>query len=106
MRFMRTPMARRCVGKRPLNPRAPVETVRSISDADDNHPALIGPSTARFIDWGCRFHFRLSFDSGRITDVVVLRICADRRHQPSSELGVPGSNVMETERARINPLRP
>jgi len=29
--------------------------------------------------WGCRFHFRLSFNSGSISDIAALRICARTR---------------------------
>jgi len=46
MRFMRTQMALRCVGERPLNSRAPLKTVHSASGALHDRPASIGPQFA------------------------------------------------------------
>jgi hypothetical protein len=52
MEFMRTPIAHRCIGQWPLNRRAPLQTVRSISDADHNRTASCAPQTAWFADLG------------------------------------------------------
>ena len=42
----RTPIAHRCIGQRPPNRRRPLQTVRSISDADDIRTALCEPPIA------------------------------------------------------------
>jgi hypothetical protein len=56
----------------------PLRIERSTSDADDNRMALCAPPIARLLISGCRFHFRHSFNNGRITDAATLRICASK----------------------------
>jgi hypothetical protein len=55
----------------------PLQTARSASDAG----VPIGRHRVRhpphgLLIWGCRFHFRFSFNDGSTTDVAALRICA------------------------------
>jgi hypothetical protein len=52
MRFLRAPIAQRCVGQRRPNGRAPVANRALGQHADDNRTALYAPSSARFTELG------------------------------------------------------
>jgi hypothetical protein len=55
----------------------PLQTERSVSDADDNLTALYAPPTARFTDLGMSvFTSELRLIAEVQRDVAVLRICA------------------------------
>jgi hypothetical protein len=58
--------------------------VRSTSDADDNSDGIVG--AVHRIIYGL-FHFLFSLNSGSITDVAALRICATTRlmHRSNDE---------------------
>jgi hypothetical protein len=52
----------------------PLQTERSVSDADDNLTALYAPPTARFTDLGMSVSLPTLFNNGNVVDVA--RICA------------------------------
>jgi hypothetical protein len=87
MRFMRTPIACRCAGERPLNRRASVENSalhQATRMSIGRHCARRRPHDLR--NWGYRFHVRSSFNSGLKWDIPTCRKSAKIRLMHRSKM--------------------
>src|SRR5258705_11109232 len=59
----------------------PLQTERSVGDADDNRTALYAPPTARFTELDLSVSLSIFINCGSTTDVAELRICAKSGHE-------------------------